>query len=130
MKELVCIVCPNGCKIIIDDNGDILNAKCNRGIVFATEETTCPKRTVCSTVATTFSDFPVLPVRSSAEIKKIDIPACMNALNNVLLDRRVGRGEIIIKDVLGSGVDIISTSSMQYTYCDVETPDDRAKDNA
>jgi CxxC motif-containing protein len=82
---------------------NVHNAKCPRGVTFATEETTCPKRTVCSTVATVFPDFPVLPVRTSAEIKKSEIPACMRAVNAVTLDRRVGRGEVVLKNILGSG---------------------------
>lgn len=124
MKELVCIVCPNGCKLTIDDHGEILNAKCKRGISFATEEMVCPKRTICSTVATVFPDFPVLPVRSSAEVKKSDIPAFMDAVNGVLLDHRIERGEVIIKNVLGSGVDLIATSSMKYEYYAAQTTDD------
>ena len=61
--ELVCIVCPRGCRIKIE-NGIVSGNGCKRGEAFAVSETTCPMRSVCSTVATTFADYPVLPVRT------------------------------------------------------------------
>lgn len=116
MKELVCIVCPNSCKLVINDDNSVEGAKCPRGKKFAIEEMTCPKRTVCSTVATVFEDYPVLPVRTSEEIPKEKISELMQLLNGFKLEKRVGRGEVIIKDVLGTGVDLISTSNMLYNY--------------
>ena len=116
MKELVCIVCPNGCKLIIDGAGNVQNAKCPRGVQFATEEMTCPKRSVSSTVATVFPDFPVLPVRTSEEIPKERIPELMEMLNSFRLDRRVQRGEVLISGLFGTSANLISTSSMCYEY--------------
>lgn len=116
MKELICIVCPNSCRLSIADDGTVTGNKCPRGKKFAEEEMTCPKRTVCSTVATVFDDFPVLPVRTSDEIPKERIPDLMAELNVFLLDRKVGRGEVLIKNLFGTGVDLISTSSMLYNY--------------
>ena len=67
--ELVCIVCPRGCRINVE-NGVVSGNGCKRGEAFALSEMTCPMRTVCSTVATTFEDYPVLPVRTNGEIPK------------------------------------------------------------
>lgn len=116
MKELVCIVCPNGCRLSIDEEGNAENAKCPRGVEFAKEEMTCPKRTVCSTVATVFPDFPVLPVRTSLPVPKTEIPELMRLIANVRLEKRLGRGEVIIENLFGTGSDLISTSSMRYAY--------------
>lgn len=116
MKELVCIVCPNSCKLQIADDGTVTGNKCPRGKKFAIEEMTCPKRTVCSTVATVFEDFPVLPVRTSEEIPKEKIPMLMKMLFDFKLDKRVNRGEILIKNLFDTGVDLISTSNMLYNY--------------
>ena len=116
MKELVCIVCPNSCKLTVADDGTVTGARCPRGKKFAEEETTCPKRTVCTTVATVFSDCPVLPVRTESEVPKDKIPEIMNIINGFLLEKRVGRGEIIVINVADTGVDLISTSSMLYNY--------------
>ena len=73
---------------------------------------TCPKRTICSSVKTAFSDVPVLPVRVSADIPKDRIFDVMAEINKVMLTERVERGAVIIPDVLGLGVDVISTSDV------------------
>ena len=83
---------------------------------FAAEELTCPKRTVCTTVATVFDDYPVLPVRTETEIPKDKIPALMELVNNFTLKKRVARGEVVIENVLDTGVNLISTSNMLYDY--------------
>lgn len=116
MKELVCIVCPNSCKLNILDDGTVEGARCPRGRKFAEEETTCPKRTVCSTVATIFDDCPVLPCRTSEEIPKDKISELMRLINGFTLDKRVKRGDILIENLFGSGVNLISTSNMLYNY--------------
>lgn len=116
MKELVCIVCPNSCKLLIADDNTVTGHKCARGIKFAKEELTCPKRTVCTTVATAFADFPVLPVRTSEDISKDLMFELMALINDFKLEKKVGRGEVVIKNLLNTGVDLISTSSMLYNY--------------
>ncbi len=116
MKELICIVCPRGCKLQIDPYSEITGANCSRGEIFATEEINCPKRTVCSTVATIFKDYPVLPVRTSEEIAKEKIPELMRLINSYKLTKRVNRSEVLISNLFGTSCKLISTSSMLYTY--------------
>ncbi|MBQ6264171.1 MAG: DUF1667 domain-containing protein [Clostridia bacterium] len=115
MKEMVCIVCPNGCAMSVEQNGDAITVtgnKCKRGEEFAIKEMTCPVRTICSTVKTNSSAFPVLPVRVSADIPKDKIFAVMKEINSVTVSAPVKRGDAVIKNVLGSGVDIIATDSL------------------
>ena len=114
-RELVCIVCPRGCTLKIDEeNGEfaVSGNSCKRGKDFAISEMTEPKRTICSTVKTVFPDVPVLPVRVSAEIPKDRIFDVMKEINSFLLEKHVSRGEAVIKNVLGLGVDIIATSDI------------------
>lgn len=116
MKEFVCIVCPNGCRLQVDADGNVEGAKCERGIRFAAEEITCPKRTVCSTVATVFEDVPVLSVRTSREIPKEKIGELMKMLNGICVEQRLERGAVLIKNLFGTEADLISTSDMTYSY--------------
>lgn len=114
-RELVCIVCPRGCTLRIskDDDGYAVSGNsCKRGKDFAISEMTEPKRTICSTVRTVFPDVPVLPVRVSAEIPKDRIFDVMKEINSFLLKKHVSRGEAVIENVLGLGVDIIATSDI------------------
>ncbi len=115
MRELVCIVCPKGCTMKIEEkDGEIsvTGNSCKRGASFAVSEITEPKRTVCTTVRTVFKDAPVIPVRVSAEIPKDRIFDVMREINAVTLSSPVGRNDVIIKNVLGLGADVIATSAI------------------
>ncbi len=115
MKELTCIGCPRGCTLKIERDGDgwsVTGNTCPRGREFAVSEMTAPVRTICSTVRTAFPDAPVLPVRVSADIPKDRIFDVMDALKTVTVSERIGRGDVVIPDVLGLGVDVIATSSL------------------
>ena len=115
MKQLVCIGCPRGCRLTIDEKDGayiVTGNTCPRGKEFAISEMTAPKRTICSTVKTVFSDVPVLPVRVSDDIPKEKIFDVMREINAVTLKERIGRGDAVIKNVLGLGVDVIATSDL------------------
>jgi CxxC motif-containing protein len=115
MKELLCIVCPNGCRLTVEETDDGLKVsgnRCNRGISFAQAELTHPTRTVTSTVRTGLPGVPVLPVRTSGEIPKGMIPDLMVLLSGVTVREPVGIGEAVVKNALGLGIDVIATSNM------------------
>ncbi len=117
MREMVCIVCPNGCKLRVEGEGENLTVsgnKCKRGLQFAESEVRCPMRTICSTVKTAFAAVPVLPVRVSADIPKERIFDVMDAINAALVTAPVKRGEPVIKNVLNLGVDVIATSNVLF----------------
>ena len=108
MKQLVCIGCPRGCRLTIDEkDGEyiVTGNTCPRGKEFAISEMTAPKRTICSTVKTVFSDV-------SDDIPREKIFDVMREINAVTLKERIGRGDAVIKNVLGLGVDVIATSDL------------------
>ncbi len=115
MKELVCIVCPNGCTLHIDTDGDgfcISGHKCKKGLLFAQSEMQDPLRTVCTTVRTVFPEAPVLSVRTDKEIPKSKIFEIMQHLNGFLLTERIGIGETVISNICGTDADIIATDNI------------------
>lgn len=109
--ELVCIVCPRGCRINVE-NGVVSGNSCKRGEAFALSEMTCPMRTVCSTVATTFEDYPVLSVRTNGEIPKDKIQDLMKEINAVVVDKKIKRGDVVIEKVVGTDVDVVASASI------------------
>ena len=51
MKQLVCIGCPRGCRLTIEEkDGELIvtGNTCPRGKAFAVSEMTEPRRTICS----------------------------------------------------------------------------------
>ncbi len=114
MKELVCIVCPNGCTLHIDTDGDdikVSGQKCKKGLQFAQSELKDPLRTVCTTVKTAFADCPVLPVRTDKEVPKSKIFEIMQYVNGFVLCERIGIGETVIKNICGTDADMIATDN-------------------
>lgn len=115
MRELVCIVCPRGCTLRIEEKDGAYTVSgntCKRGERFAASEMTAPMRTVCTTVHTVFPDVPVVPVRVSAEIPKDRMFDVVREIKKIRLDAPVGRDQVILPDVLGLGVDVIVTDDL------------------
>ena len=112
--DIVCIVCPKSCRITAEpsDPPVIAGNSCQRGYKFALDELTRPMRTVCTTVRTAFPEAPVLPVKTAAEIPKDKIFDLMALVNAVTLEKRVSRGDTVIENALGLGVDVIATSDL------------------
>lgn len=109
--DLVCIVCPRGCRIKVE-NGIVSGNGCKRGEAFAISETTCPMRSVCSTVATTFKDYPVLPVRTDGEIPKAKIADLMKEINGIVVDKKLKRGDVVAQNIVGTDVNLIATATI------------------
>ena len=113
MKEYICIVCPNGCHLKYDEiNNTCEGNKCPRGKEYVFNEFHHPKRSVCSSVKTTIEEFPVVSVRTNGEIDKNLIPELLEVLKKVIINERLEINSVVIKNVLNTGVDIITTTSM------------------
>jgi CxxC motif-containing protein len=120
MKTILCIVCPNGCRLHAEKSAEgyaaedyaISGNKCQRGIDFAVAEITNPTRTLTTTVRTSFPGVPVLPVRTAGEIPKGKIREAMDCINAITVSRPLGIGEIVAENILGLGVDVIVTSGV------------------
>ena len=115
-KNFVCIVCPNGCPLhAAEENGGITvtGNRCPKGEEYAKAELTNPVRTLTTTVATRFSDRPVLPVRTSGAIPKGEIKNAMRAINALVVDRPVACGEVVAANLLGFGVDLVATDDLR-----------------
>ena len=72
MKELICIVCPKGCHLKVDETNDykVTGNGCPRGEEYGKIELTHPTRVVTSTVQCSGGAHPRCPVKTSAPIPK------------------------------------------------------------
>ena len=113
--EFTCIVCPVGCALTVekqDGQWTVGGNICPKGRDFAIAEATHPTRTLCTTVKTADPAKPRLPVRTDGEIPLHMIYDVMGAINGIEVREKVDMGDVIIPDVLGTGVDIIATANM------------------
>jgi CxxC motif-containing protein len=112
--ELLCITCPNGCRLTVAgtaENFTVSGNQCKRGVDFARAEITHPMRTLTSTVRTSIPGVPVLPVRTSGEIPKGKIQDIMKLINTVTVNQPLGIGDTVIENPLELGINIIATSN-------------------
>lgn len=114
MRELICIVCPQGCRLRVDEeNGyQVTGNRCACGEAYGKTELQNPTRTITSTVAVRGALYPRCPVKTSAPIPKRLIFDAMEALNGIVLDAPVKLGQIVVHDICGTGIDFITTRDM------------------
>ncbi|MGG7144539.1 DUF1667 domain-containing protein [Clostridium nigeriense] len=108
-KELICICCPIGChlKVNIEENKVIGNG-CKRGINYGLSELTNPVRVVTTTVKVRGGENILLPVKTKGEIPKELIFKCMEELKNIEVIAPIKIGDIIVSNILNTGIDIVS----------------------
>lgn len=111
MRELTCIVCPNGCLLTIDEDLNVTGNLCLRGKEFAINEIKDPRRTITSTCKTIFKDVPVIAVKSDREIRKSDIEKVMLEINKTVINKRFPIGSVVIQNVLNTDANIILSSN-------------------
>ncbi|WP_410207848.1 DUF1667 domain-containing protein [Fusobacterium sp.] len=113
IKEMVCIVCPMGCHLKIDTKTlDVTGNTCPRGAIYAKEELTAPKRVITSTVKIQGGIHHRLPVKTSTSIPKELNFKCMELLNGITVKSPVKHGQVLIKNVFGTGADIVACRDM------------------
>lgn len=113
MRELICICCPRGCHLTVDDNLNVTGNFCPRGEKYGKEEVSNPTRVVTSTVRISNAELAMCPVKTANPIPKGKIFDVMQSINSVMIEAPVHIGDIIIHDVCSTGVDVVSTRNME-----------------
>ena len=112
MTELICICCPMGCRLNVEskENGfKVTGNGCPRGEMYAITELTAPTRTVTSSVKISGGDCVMVSVKTDKPIAKELIFKSLEALGGVSLTAPVHIGDIVLENVLGTGVNFVAT---------------------
>ena len=112
MKNLICIVCPNGCRLHVAEDGTVSGQGCKRGVAFAQQELQAPMRSLTTTVKTKLAQCPVLAVRTDGEIPKGLIFDAVQALAAVVVEQPLAAGDVVVQDLLGTGCRVIATENV------------------
>jgi CxxC motif-containing protein len=110
MTEIICITCPKGCHLKVDEENDyaVTGNSCPRGAEYGKNELKNPVRVVTSTVKTTSKDYPRCPVKTKGTVPKSKMFEVMSLINDVTLDVPIKSGDVIIKDILNTGIDLVA----------------------
>lgn len=115
-KEFTCIVCPMSCALTVEERSGEIHVtgnSCKRGLVFGENEYVNPKRMVTTTVQVTGSHLKRLPVISTDELPLDHLFAYMHELYQVTVEAPIEKGQVIIKNIGNSGVDMVASRRLQ-----------------
>lgn len=121
-KEIICILCPLGCKLQVkekpDQPGDLLvrGLKCKQGKAYAYEEYTNPTRILTSTVVIHGAPLPRLPVKTDKPIPKDLIFPTMDQIARVEVNAPVKIGTVLIEDLLGTGINLVASRTLKKNF--------------
>lgn len=114
MTNIICITCPKGCHLCVDENNDyaVTGNSCPRGVEYGKNELLHPVRTVTSTVRVAGAAIPRLPVKTDRPLPKEKMFECMALLDTITAQAPVHVGDVLASHILGTDVNIVATKSL------------------
>ncbi len=115
-RTFTCIVCPNGCEIDAEYEGanvlSVTGNLCPKGKAYVTQELVDPRRTIASSIRVEGGTLPLTSVRLTSAIPKDRIFDVMKEINAQSVAAPTHIGDVVIRDVLGLGSDVIITKNV------------------
>jgi CxxC motif-containing protein len=116
-SEITCIGCPMGCSLIVSTEGNkvisITGHACKRGEEYGIRESTNPTRILTTTVEIKDGDIKLLSVKTDKDIPKSLLFECIREIKKIVLYAPITMGEIIIPNIMGTGVNIVATKGVK-----------------
>ena len=114
IKEVICICCPCGCHLQVDPENDynVTGNACPNGAAYGREELTHPTRIITSTVRAEGGIHSRCPVKTSQPVPKGQMAQVVAALDSVVLHTPIHVGDVVIRNVCGTGVDVVATRNL------------------
>jgi CxxC motif-containing protein len=113
--RLTCVLCPLGCELEVTgkrDRPEISGNLCDKGIGFAMEEVLDPKRNLATSVPLKGSVTRMVSVRLSGRVPRNLIFPILSEIARLRPEAPVRRGQVLLADILGSGVDVVATRTV------------------
>lgn len=115
-RELTCIGCPMGCPLVVEmESVEVISVTgntCPRGDIYARKEVTNPTRIVTSSVRVEGGQLAAVSVKTATDIPKGKIFDIARELKEVCVKAPVHIGDVVCKNVAGTGVDVIATKNV------------------
>lgn len=114
MKELICIVCPNGCHLRVDEDNNyrVEGNACPRGEEYGRAELLHPTRVLTGTVRLHGAALRRCPIKTKGPIPKEMLMDAARALCGVDAAAPVRMGDVVLPDICGTGVDVVATRTI------------------
>ena len=118
ISHYLCIGCPLGCRLEVEDDGtgDVVAVRgfgCKRGEAYGRQEHTDPRRVIATSVRIKGGRWGRVPVKTSGAIPKALVRDVARAVRTVEVEAPIRIGTVVLANVLGTGVDIVTTRDME-----------------
>ncbi len=111
-RLVACTVCPTGCIVAVDADGACTGNACERGAAYAAAELARPMRLFTGTVKVSGAALPLVAVRTSGELERARLLDVARACRRVRACAPVAAGQVLVRNVAGTGVDVVATESL------------------
>lgn len=115
MKELVCIVCPKGCRLHVDEENDfaVTGNGCPRGAEYGKNELKNPTRVLTSTVQIEGGLHSRCPVKTDRAIAKEKLFDAMREVAAVRLQAPVAVGDTVLENIAQTGAKLVAAKTVE-----------------
>ena len=111
--KLICITCPLGCELKVTHEGkkvlEVEGHQCKRGVEYAQQEISDPRRMIITTVRVKGGFHPLVPVRSTEPVPKAKIFPILRKLREVELEAPVEMHQVVLANAEGTGIDVVTS---------------------
>ena len=106
-RQLTCILCPRGCSLTADIQGETVTVTgntCPRGETYAQNECLHPVRTVTATLRISNRYDTMVSVKTEAPVPKEQMFAVMEQLRRITVEAPVRVGDVLPECICGSRI--------------------------
>ena len=116
-KNITCVVCPIGCKILVKIDETQLETvegnKCKKGIEYVKNEVFDPRRMLTTSVLVNGGEWPLVSVKSSKPVPKEKLFSILKEIWKTVVNAPVKSGQIIIKNTANTDINIVATKTVK-----------------
>lgn len=112
MKEFICIVCPRGCHLKVDEDNEyeVIGYHCLRGKEYGQNEACRPVRTLTSTIKVKNASQDRVSVKTTIPKEKIN--EVMEYLKTLEVSPPLCIGDVVAHDICGTDSDLMITKQL------------------
>ncbi|MGM0665664.1 MAG: DUF1667 domain-containing protein [Thermodesulfobacteriota bacterium] len=118
-RNLVCIVCPNGCPLEVDvlcgetpKVTEVRGNLCDKGPQWAEQEVLNPVRSIAGNILVRGGVFPLVSVKTDTPVPLGKIFQVMDEINDLVVDAPVYTGDRLILEPAGTKCCIVATRNV------------------
>ncbi len=115
-NDIICTGCPKGCRVTVEiKEEEIINIEgyeCPTGKKYALDEYKNPTRILPTTIRVKNGEFPLVPVKTAKPIPKSLLIKAMDIIAKREVEAPVEIGDVLIKDILNTGVNVVATRNI------------------